>query len=206
MSQIPQCMSGRALEHGIALTVDHGGTSSSKMYVGGQANAIVAQVAINGADAEDTHYMMDKYTIPKNTLVAGSTIRVRVVGRCTSVNSTPSLEAFISLGASKTTPASNNQLMSTTDAATVAADFWVIEGTIQFRTVGATATGYAMFSYCDPADQATKRAIATSISGTAAVDTTADLHLSTDIQWSADHDDNDATLEIFIVDIVNPST
>jgi hypothetical protein len=62
-----------------------------------------------------------------------------------------------------------------------------------------------MWSYCDPADQATKRAISTTISGTAAVDTTAALYLSADIQWSADNDANDATLEIFIVDIVNPA-
>ena len=206
MSQIPELMGGRALGHGIGLSVDHGRGSGSKMYVGGQANAIVAQVAINGADAEDAHYMMDKYTIPANTLVAGSTIRVRAVGRVASVDSTPNLQAFISLGGNATTPLSNNQLLSTTDATTAAADFWVIEGTIQFRTVGATATGYAMWSYCDPADQATKRAIATTISATAAVDTTAALYLSADLQWGADHDDNDATLEIFIVDIVNPST
>ena len=42
MSQIPQLMGERALEHGIAMAVDHGGGSSSKMYVGGQANADVA--------------------------------------------------------------------------------------------------------------------------------------------------------------------
>jgi len=204
MSQIPQLMNGLALEHGVPMFVDHGKGSGSKMYVGGQANAIVAQVAVDGAASTNAHYMMDSYTIPANTLVAGSTIRVRAVGRCTSVNSTPSLQAFVSLGASSTTPASNNQLLTTTDAATVAADFWVIEGTIQFRTIGTTATGYAMWSYCDPADQATKRAIATTISGTAAVNTTAALYLSADLQWSASHGDNDATLEMFIVDIVNP--
>lgn len=206
MSSIPELTGGRAINHGIGMLVDHGRGSGSKMYVGGQANAIVAQVAVDGASSTNAHYMMDKYTIPANTLVAGSTIRVRAVGRCSSVDSTPSLQAFISLGASSTTPASNNQLLTTTDAATVAADFWVIEGTIQFRTVGATATGYAMWSYCDPADQATKRAIATTISATAAVDTTAALYLSADLQWSASHADNDATLEMFIVDIVNPST
>jgi hypothetical protein len=201
MSMIPALMGGRSLSHPLPLAV---GKSSSKMYVGGQASAIVAQVALDGSVAEDAHTMLDKYTIPANTLVAGSTIRVRVVGRVTTVASTPTLQAFISLGASSTTPLSNNQLLSTTDATTAATDFWVIEGTIQFRTVGATATGYAMFSYCDPADQATKRAIATTISGTAAVDTTAALYLSADLQWSADNDANDATLEMFIVDIVNP--
>jgi hypothetical protein len=28
--------------------------------------------------------------------------------------------------------------------------------------------------------------------------------LSIDAEWSADHDDNDVELELFIVDIVNP--
>ena len=63
-----------------------------------------------------------------------------------------------------------------------------------------------MFTYSQPSDQAVKSAIATTISGTAAVDTTANLILSVDSQWSADNNANDVNLEIFIVDIVNPST
>ena len=206
MSQIPELVGGNALSHGISMFVDHGGTSGKKMHVGGQAKANTAAVLVDGGDSAAVHYMMDKYKIPANTLVAGSTIRVRAVGRVSNIDSTPSIQAFISLGASSTTPASNNQLLTTTDAASIVADFWVIDGTIQFRTVGATATGYAMFSYCDPADQATKRAIATTISAVAAVNTTADLYLSADLQWSASHGDNDAALEMFIVDVVNPST
>jgi len=201
-------MSGRALEHGIALMVNHGGTgSSAKMHVGGQANAITAQAALDGSTYDCTvHTMIDSYTIPANSLVAGSTIRIRAVGRISSVDSTPTLQAFVSLGANTTTPASNNQLLSTNDATVAAADFFVIDGTIQLRTVGATATGYAMFTYSQPSDQAVKSAIITTISGTAAVDTTANLILSIDSQWSANHNDNDVNLEMFVVDIVNPST
>ena len=51
MSSIPQLMSGRALEHGIGLMVDHGGASNAKMYVGGQANAdVAAGTVINGGE------------------------------------------------------------------------------------------------------------------------------------------------------------
>jgi hypothetical protein len=206
MSQIPELVGGNALTHGISMFVDHGGASGSKMSVGGQAKAITAAVPVDGTNSTNAHYMMDKYIIPANTLVAGSTVRVRAVGRVAGIDGTPNLQAFVSLGASAGTPASNNQLLTTTDAASIVGDFWVIDGTIQFRTVGTTATGYAMFSYCDPADQATKRAIATTISATAAVNTTADVFLSVDLQWSASHADNDATLEMFIVDVVNPNT
>tara|TARA_R100001082_G_scaffold899_1_gene733 strand:- start:6874 stop:7497 length:624 start_codon:yes stop_codon:yes gene_type:complete len=207
MSQIPQLMSGRALEHGIAMAVDHGGTSSAKMYVGGQAHAITAQAAKEGSTYDTSvHTMLGSYTIPANTLVAGSTIRVRAVTRNSDQNGTDTLQIFVSLGANTTTPASNNQLLSTNDDTVADGDFCVIDGAIQFRTVGATATGYAMWTYCQPNDQAVKCKIATTISGTAAVDTTAALVLSIDSQWSANHDHNDVELEMFIVDIVNPST
>ena len=204
MSNIPQLMSGRALEHGIAMTVDHGGGNSAKMHVGGQAHAITAQVALDGSTYDSTvQTMISSYTIPANTLVAGSTIRVRAVGRVSSVNGTDSLQAFVSLGANTTTPASNSQLLSTNDATVAAADFFTIDGTIQLRTVGASATGYAMFIYSQPSDQAVKNKIATTIGS---IDTTANLILSIDSQFSANHNDNDVELEMFIVDIVNPST
>jgi hypothetical protein len=207
MSQIPQLMSGRALEHGISLMVDHGGGSDKKMHVGGQAKAITAQVALDGSSyTATTQTMLDKYTIPANTLVAGSTIRIRAVGRVSNVNGSDALQAFVSLGASGSNPGNNNQLLSTNDATVAASDFFVIDGTIQFRTVGTAATGYAMFTYSQPSDQAVKSAIATTISATASVDTTERLRLSVDVQWSSDHNDNDVELEIFIVDIVNPST
>jgi len=202
MSQIPELMGGRALSHPLPLAV---GKSSSKMYVGGQAHAITAQAAKEGSTYDTSvHTMLGSYTIPANTLVAGSTIRVRAVTRNSDVNGTDALQIFVSLGANTTTPLSNNQLLTTNDATVADGDFCVIDGAIQFRTVGATATGYAMWTYSQPSDQAVKSQIATSISGTAAVDTTADLVLSIDSQWSANHNDNDVELEMFIVDIVNP--
>ena len=203
MAQIPELMGGRSLSHPLPLAV---GKSSSKMYVGGQAHAITSQVALEGSTYTcTTQTAIGSYTIPANTLVAGSTIRVRAVGRCSSVNSTDSLQAFVSLGASTTSADANNQLLTTNDAAVAAADFFVIDGAIQIRTIGTAATGYAMWTYSQPSDQAVKSAIATALNdGTAAVDTTADLVLSIDAEWSADHNDNDVELELFIVDIVNP--
>ena len=71
MSQIPQLMSGRTLEHGIALAVDHGGPGASKMYVGGQANADVAASSTHGGDSEaTTETALAELKIPADALVA----------------------------------------------------------------------------------------------------------------------------------------
>ena len=203
MSMIPELMGGRSLSHPLPLAV---GKSSSKMYVGGQAHAITAQAAKEGSTYDTSvQTILGSYTIPANSLVAGSTIRVRAVTRNSDQNGSDALQVFVSLGANTTTPDSNNQLLTTNDATVADGDFCVIDGAIQIRTIGATATGYAMWTYSQPSDQAVKSQIATALNdGTAAVDTTADLILSIDSQWSANHDDNDVELEMFIVDIVNP--
>ena len=87
MSKIVELTAGRALEHGIAMMVDHGRGAGSKMYVGGQAaTKTAASAALTNTTTETA---LDSLAIPANTLVAGSTIRVQGMSIVTAVTSNP---------------------------------------------------------------------------------------------------------------------
>ena len=201
MSQIPQLMSGRALEHGIAMAVDHGGTSSAKMYVGGQANADVAASSSHGGDSDaTTETALASLVIPANALVAGSTIRVRASGMVIA-SSGLSLQAFLRFDGTATALASREAVLSTTDAAVATNDIWYIDALIQIRTA---TTAIAMISYQDPDITAT--ATKMELKDEFAIDITASNTVSISTQWSATTGSNSCRNDIFVVDIVNPST
>jgi hypothetical protein len=201
MSQIPALTSGRALEHGIALTVDHGRGSGSKMYVGGQANALVAAGTSHENSTDEG--TLSVYTIPANTLVAGSTIRFWAAGVVEDNNSTDTLTSLVRLGTSSTDR--SNTAVFTSAAVDVAdSDIYCWQGIIQIRTAGSSGTAVAMASYQDP--DATGTAPKWNYTASFAVDTTSALRLAITGDWSVAHADNEANSEIFVVDIVNPST
>jgi len=201
MSQIPQCMSGRALEHGIALAVDHGGTNSAKMYVGGQANADVAAGTTTTDDAEN---VATSYKIPADTLVAGSTIRVRWVVSTADNNSSDTLITRLRFGSSGT-PGSNTECAVSTAVDQVDADFSTGDMLIQIRTAGSSGTAVAFGTISD-SDALGSKLVAAQFEPSFAVDTTAELRVQVTTLWSASHADNEATTQGFVVDIVNPST
>jgi len=201
MSQIPALTGGRALEHGIALTVDHGRGGGAKMYVGGQAKATVA----DGTSHENTttEGSLDQLAIPANTLVAGSTIRVWASGIVEDNNGTDTLTVLIRLGTSTTV--GSNEAVFTSAAVDVADnDIYCLQGVIQIRTAGSSGTAVAMFSYQDPDAAATAPKWQTKASF--AVDTTSKLYLDFAADWSAANADNETNSNMFVVDIVNPST
>ena len=202
MSQIPQLMSGRSLEHGIAMQVDHGGTSGSKMYVGGQAKAQTAISSFHTSDAENS---VSQYIIPANSLVAGSTIRFHAAGTVVDNHSTATLTVRIRFGSSATA-ASNTEVFATAAVDVADNDIYCFEGLIQMRTVGATGTAAAMVSYQDP--DATGTAPKWNLnSALSSVNTTGALYLDiTGIFSGSANADNELRSDIFVVDIVNPST
>lgn len=201
MSQIPQLMSGRVLEHGIAMAVDHGGPSSAKMHVGGQANAdVAASTAHGGSSTATTETALASLVIPANSLVAGSTIRVRAAGMVT-VSSGINLQVFLRFDGTATALASREAVLSTTDAAVATNDIYIIDALIQIRTA---TTAIAMISYQDP--DATATATKMELKDEFAIDITASNTLSVSTQWSATTASNSCRNDIFVVDIVNPST
>ena len=202
MSQIPELMAGRALGHGVAMLLDHGRGGGAKMYVGGQAKATVADGTSHENDA--TEGSLDKLAIPANTLVAGSTIRVWASGIVEDNNSTDTLTIFIRLGTNATLPASNTAVFTSAAVDSADADVYALNGVIQIRTAGSSGTAVAMFSYQDPDAVAT--APKWQLTASFAVDTTSALYLDFSADWSVAHAENETNSNMFVVDIVNPST
>jgi len=204
MSQIPALTSGRALEHGIGLMVDHGRGSGSKMYVGGQANCDVATGTTTASSTAENE--CTEYTIPANTLVAGSTIRVKFMVYVLDNNGSDTLQVGVRLG-SNTTASSNAGLLS---AATDVADTDVLVGECTFVVRNTTGTANMIgFGLIGTGTAGSKLTMATDQSGAFAgsnFDVTAVNYLSITTLFNASHADNEATTEAFIVDIVNPST
>ena len=207
MSQIPQLMSGRALEHGIAMAVDHGGTNSAKMYVGGQANALVAAGTIINADDEGTtETETTSYTVPADTLVAGSTIRAKFYVHNPSGNGSDTTQVALRFG-SNTTASSNSGIE--TAAANLDNSGAVIVGdaVVQIRTAGSSGTA-VMFGTV-AMDTNSVVALSHDESGALAaiaIDTTVANYLAVTITNSGSSASQISQAEAFVVDIVNPST
>jgi len=200
MSTIPALMGGRALEHGLALVVDHGRGSGSKMYVGGQANADVAAGSTTAtSDAENE---CTEYVIPANTLVAGSTIRVRWVTLSGTIDAsgTDTLICRLRFGSS-TTASSNTECAVSTAVDQAANDFSVGDMVIQIRT----ATTAVAFGTIADSDALGSKLVSAQFEPSFTIDTTVANYINVTTQFSTT-DANLATTHGFIVDIVNPST
>ena len=198
MSQIPELMAGRALGHGIGLSVDHGLGSGSKMYVGGQANADVAAGSTTAtSDAENE---CTEYVIPANTLVAGSTIRVRWVTATSASNSTDTLITRLRFGTS-TTASSNTECAVNTAVDQTNGDFSVGDMTIQIRT----ATTAVAFGTISDSDGLGTKLVSAQFEPSFTVDVTAVNYINVTTLFSTTGA-NLATTQGFVVDIVNPST
>ena len=202
MSKIVELTAGRALEHGIAMMVDHGRGGGSKMYVGGQAATKTAASSALTNTTDET--ALDSLAIPANTLVAGSTIRVRSMGIATATNSTDTLKIYLSLGPTTTALASREEVLATTAVDVANNDVFYIDALIQVRTIGSSGTAVAMIEFQDPdaVTSATKRSLKASFT----VDTTVEQTLSVSGEWSVANAGNSCRSDVFCVDIVNPST
>tara|TARA_R100001510_G_C7653890_1_gene212404 strand:+ start:852 stop:1451 length:600 start_codon:yes stop_codon:yes gene_type:complete len=199
MSQIPQLMGERALEHGIAMAVDHGGGSSSKMYVGGQANASVAAGITTVSDT--TENMAAQYKIPADTLVAGSTIRVRFV--ClTSDQGGDDLTIRLRFGKDGSTMTNDTECAVNTPVTQADGDFSVGDIIIQVRT---TTTAVAFGTIAD-SDALGSKLVSAQFEPSFTIDATKDNYVSVTTQWDGSNADNKCTTQAFVVDIVNPKT
>ena len=203
MSQIPELTGGRALEHGIAMMVDHGRGGGSKMHVGGQANADVAAgttTATSSAENEAT-----EYTIPANTLVAGSTIRVRWCTATSAVaGGTDNLIVRLRFGSNTTASSNTECALSTAVDQDDANHFSVGDMLIQIRTAGSSGTAVSWGTIAD-SDVIGSKLLSAQFEPSFSVDTTVDNFVSITTQFG-NANANLATTQGFVVDIVNPST
>ena len=198
MSKIVELTAGRALEHGIAMMVDHGRGAGSKMYVGGQANADVAAGSTTAtSDAENE---CSEYVIPANTLVAGSTIRCRWVTATSASNSTDTLITRLRFG-SNTTASSNTEVAVNSAVDQTNGDFSVGDMIIQVRT----ATTAVAFGTISDSDALGSKLVSAQFEPSFTIDTTVANYINVTTLFSTTGA-NLATTQAFIVDIVTPST
>jgi len=196
-------MSGRALEHGIGLMVDHGGASNAKMYVGGQAAAEVAVSSTHGGDsAAATETAHHSFEVPASTLVAGSTIRLRFAGKVIADSgASKKLQYFVRFGPTATALASREIVVASADAAVSSGDVFVGDILIQIRSA-TKAIGMASFQEIDAIGTAPKKGLKDEFS----IVTAEAMTLSLSTQWEDTTAGNTCRNDIFVVDIVNPST
>ena len=201
MSQIPQLMSGRSLEHGIAMQVDHGGPSGSKMYVGGQANADVAAGSTTATSSAENKTA--QYTIPANTLVAGSTIRVRwvVLSSAIDASGTDTLICRLRFGSDGSTMASDTECAVNTAVDQAVNDFCCGDMIIQIRST----TKAVAFGTISDSDALGSKLVSAQFEPEFTFNAAVDNYVSITTQFSTT-DANLAATQAFVVDIVNPST
>jgi hypothetical protein len=207
MSQIPALTGGRALEHGVALTVDHGRGSGSKMYVGGQANALVAAgTVINADDEGTTETETTSYTVPANTLVAGSTIRAKFYVHSSSGNGSDTTQIGLRFG-SNTTASSNDGIETAAANLDNSGAVCIGDAVVQIRTAGASGTAVMFGTVAMDTNSVVGLSHDEADAMAAfAVDTTVANYLAVTITNSGSSADQSSHAEAFVVDIVNPST
>jgi hypothetical protein len=192
-------MAAELFINGANIYVDHAGTDTSVLYVGGQANAqLAAGVSHENSTDEGS---LSQYAIPANSLVNGSTIRFWAAGVVEDNNGSNTLTIAVRLGTS-TTVTSNVAVFSTGAIDVADSDIYCLHGIIQVRTAGSNGTAVAMMSYQDP--DATGTAPKWNYKDPFTLDTTSKLYLDITGDWSAAHADNECNSEMFVVDIVNP--
>jgi hypothetical protein len=136
------------------------------------------------------------FTIPANTLKAGSVIKVRFQGIATSVNSTDTITIKLYIGG-----ITGTAILTGTATDATANDIFTGEATIVIRTIGATGTFVAVASG-NIVPAATRVAVPDyQITASTTIDTTAAQDIAVGCDWSVAHADNDAFLDIMVVEI-----
>ncbi len=124
------------------VTTTDGVSSGTARVVGGLAYSnTAASTAITGTTA--TEQLFDSsYTIPANTLKAGSVVKVRVQGIATTTSSTDTIAYKLYIGGSGGTALVSVAATNATDA-----DTFLMEDQIVCRTAGTTGTIVAVGTY-----------------------------------------------------------
>lgn len=179
------------------LTTTDGVTGGTARVMGGLAYRTVANSATITNTMAETAFSTGAYTIPANTLKAGTTIRVRLWGDCPSTNAADTLTITLRLGAAGVAA----QVVSQTSAVDVAnGDTFVMDVWIVIRTAGGAGTMVASSQWqLGVPDTATFRA---DTMASSAIDTTMARDLTATATWSAASTADQVILRGMCVDVV----
>lgn len=137
-----------------------------------------------------------QYSIPANTLKAGSVIKVRFQGIATSTNSTDTITIKLYIGG-----LSGTAILTGTATDATNNDIFTGEATIVIRTAGESGTLVAVASG-NIVPAATRVAVPVfQITASTAVDTTAAQVVGVGCDWSAASASDSARLDLLVVEI-----
>lgn len=176
--------------------VDSAGTDNA--VLGWQGGVVYRSLARSTVHSDTTTEALfdTQYSIPANTLKAGSVIKVRFQGIATSTNSTDTLTIKLYIGGLTGTAILTGTATNATND-----DIFTGEATITVRTAGASGTMVAIASG-NIVPAATRVAVPVfQITGSTTLDTTAAQVIGVGADWSVAHADNDAYLDIMVVEI-----
>ena len=138
-----------------------------------------------------------KFSIPANTLRAGSVIKVRYQGIATSTNSTDTLVIKLYIGGITGTAILTG---TATDVANNA--IFAGEAMIVIRTIGASGTLVAVGTHTEvPAASGTAVHYITEVTASTTIDTTAAQEISVGADWSVASASNSCRLDVMVVEI-----
>ena len=153
-----------------------------------------ASTAISATSSETA--FDTSYTIPANTLRAGSVIKVRFQGIATATNSTDTLTIKLYIGGltgtaiftSTATDATNN-------------DIFAGEGIIVIRTIGSSGTFVASGSYTKVEGASGSATRVDFVTASTAIDTTTSKAVTASATWSTNSASNSCRMDIFAVEV-----
>lgn len=171
--------------------------TNDNAVLGWQGGIVYRTVAASTAlTASSTETALDSYTIPANTLKAGTVIRVRFQGIATATNSTDTLTVKLYLGGLSGTAILTGTATDATNNDTVQG-----EAMIQIRTIGATGTMIASASG-NIVPAATRVAVPVyQITASTTIDTTAALDVTVGYKWSTTSGSNSCRNDMFVVEM-----
>jgi hypothetical protein len=137
-----------------------------------------------------------QYSIPANTLLAGSIIKVRFQGIATATNAGDTITVKLYLGG-----LSGTAILTGTATDATNSDIFTGEALIQIRTVGANGTFVSVGSMnIVPAASGTAVPVYQIVASTA-IDTTAAKVVGVGVDWSTNNAGNSCRLDIMAVEI-----
>lgn len=160
----------------------------------GQTPVVLA--AGTALTASSTETSLGKYTIPKNTLHAGTVIKVKFQGICTATNGSDTFQHKLYIGGLLGTA-----ILTGTATDVANNNVFVGEATVVIRTNGASGTLVGCGSHSIvPAATAVAVPVYEILASTA-VDTTVDLDVMLSGKWSSTNAGNSCRLDILAVEI-----
>lgn len=184
-------------DNGVLRQVDASG--SDKPVNGWLGGVVYRNVAASTAHSNTTTEALfdTQYSIPANTLVAGSVIKVRYQGIATATDSTDTLTVKLYIGG-----LSGTAILTGTATDVANNNIFAGEATIVIRTAGASGTLVAVGTHTDvPAASGTATQGITEITASTTIDTTAAQVIGVGADWSVATASNSCRLDILVVQI-----